>query len=660
MSIHLNRPSSELSSYHDADVEERSSNLPSDTDARSKRRKVSLFVARAKNKIKELPEVVVSHVEGEPSGKDSNDGNLSDDPAFNPSLVLDGNPPELKGQSEDRETTLKQVGHAIIHPRRAAREKATRMTATKISSSQKPYLTPEQDLDLLRADEELSRAASSASSMSDVQGTIEEHNEEAARLRLQNIKDNRASLKTAWAIGRHVVRVRAVRVPSQSRRPLRKDYIISTQQNQKRVEWEKWMAHLMLWYTRNFTIQYIDDFGDQPPFDVHEIARIMERFALVSAPWQIFLLEVRSIYLWENKRRTARWCALFWFLWYTEHLVGFVFAKIIYMTVRNRLYPTSVASVRKTMARGLDRQKKAQAWGELIEKHGKSDWVEPLIADMAPLIQMQLGDLTNFIEVMVNFYRWKRPSKTLGTLFYYSCCLLITLVADIRFCVKLVWFIVGGGFFFCWPIATRFPQYRVLADPVRWVFWDIPTHAELGIVELQEKAVLKDAKDLADATTINYPENDVSDSDYFSAEEELPLSRFKTEITVKAYTNKRSGHLTLSRHSLSFAIKRQPVISFDLSSILEMRKIPVEAKAERLLSFQSESEGLEFDYRFGAGSQVESIAITLRRSDQHRIFNHVLAWSGLKWQSLHLKRHPDSEEGRKEIDKAVSSIVHGK
>jgi hypothetical protein len=655
-----NRSHSNRSSLY-ADAEDDALESSSSGDAVSKRQKVRNLASRAKSKIKELPELMITKVEGDPLTDHQNDGNLSDDPAFNPGLILDGGPPKRPSpSSEGKGQMLKQAGNAIIHPRRAIREKTTRMTATKMSQSQRPYLSPEQDLELLKADDDLAKVASSTSSVHNGATVADDSDEEAGRVRLRNVQDNRESLKTAWAIGRHVFRVQAVQKPAS--KPKRQAFKTKPAQGPQRLEWEKYLGHLLLWYTRGFTPQYIDDFGDGIPFDVQELVRIVERLAMVSEPWQTFFIEVRSIYMWKDMKRTSKWCALFWILWYTEHLVGYIYAHIIFITLYNRIYPTSVRSVRKTMARGIDRQAKAQAWGELIEKHGQSDWVEPLIRELGPLIQMQLGDFTDFIEVLVNFYRWERPSKTAATLFFYFSCLLITLVADMRFCVQLVWLIFGGGFFFCWPLATRFPQYRKLTDSVRWVYWDIPTHAELGITQLQEKALLKDAEDLDQRMPIDYDfsHGNESGSDYFSADDDLPMSKSAREMTIRAYHGKTRGSLTLGRKHLTFSSQFQAKVTMSLSNITEMRKVPIEGKAVRLLSFQSHTEGLELDFRPHPGFKTETLSIIVNRTNQNRIFNHILAWSGLKWQSLALKRHLDGPEGRKEIDKAVEKIVHGK
>ena len=52
------------------------------------------------------------------------------------------------------------------------------------------------------------------------------------------------------------------------------------------------------------------------------------------------------------------------------------------------------------------------------------------------------------------------------------------------FCMKIVWFIVGGSFFLCWPIASLYPKYRYMVSPFKWVLWDIPTHGETSSILL--------------------------------------------------------------------------------------------------------------------------------------------------------------------------------
>ena len=55
------------------------------------------------------------------------------------------------------------------------------------------------------------------------------------------------------------------------------------------------------------------------------------------------------------------------------------------------------------MQRALDSQSTASRFGELVDKHGREDWLEPLMEDLGPFIQLQLGDIANMLEV---FDKW--------------------------------------------------------------------------------------------------------------------------------------------------------------------------------------------------------------------------------------------------------------
>ena len=240
------------------------------------------------------------------------------------------------------------------------------------------------------------------------------------------------------------------------RRPRKQESVEKDPSVVEKFRWDKWIAKLALYYTHGFTAQNIGDF-EEPVFDIGDTARIVERISKSGAPWQAWLIDVRQVYTWEDPTRTSKWMTLFCTLWYTEHVVGYFHAYVI--------YPDSVEAVRQAYARAADQALKAQAWGESVEKHGHGGWIKPLLDKLGPVIQLQLADAADYLEVLVNFYKWAWPRKTAASLFFFSVCLLITLVADMAFCMKIVSFIVGSSFFFIYPIATRFPQYRRLLSP---------------------------------------------------------------------------------------------------------------------------------------------------------------------------------------------------
>lgn len=52
------------------------------------------------------------------------------------------------------------------------------------------------------------------------------------------------------------------------------------------------------------------------------------------------------------------------------------------------------------MQRAQDREGTAYKFGELIDRHGPDNWLEPLINDLGPFVQLQLGDIANLLEVL--------------------------------------------------------------------------------------------------------------------------------------------------------------------------------------------------------------------------------------------------------------------
>ena len=67
--------------------------------------------------------------------------------------------------------------------------------------------------------------------------------------------------------------------------------------------------------------------------------------------------------------------------------------------LKNRYDPTSVESIRQSMQRALDSRCTASRFSELIDRHGRNDWLKPLLEDLGPPVQLQLGDLANMLEV---------------------------------------------------------------------------------------------------------------------------------------------------------------------------------------------------------------------------------------------------------------------
>jgi hypothetical protein len=571
---------------------------------------------------------------------------IASDPAFNPSLVLDKSTlkPKKDGPSSTK-SELKTTVNTIAHPRQAIQGKAISSAAGKVSRAQRPFLSTEQDRIPLAVHNEVARLSSNRSSTGsqnpvrtakDIDGE-----EEAARQKLESLEEQRASFHAAWTLGKHVDRVKIVqaRVPKALTFV---DFVETTSSGESgRFQWERWLGYQALYHTRGFTAGYIDDL-EELPFDIEDLSGIIERLILVSTPWQAWFMSVHQIYTWQDPKRTAKWFALFCFLWYTEHIVGFLYAHVIYTVLKKKYYPTSIESVRHSMKRGIDREDHAKAWSELVAQHGRKHWIEPLLDELGPYLQLQLGDLANLLEVLVNFYRWKSPWKTAETLFCFGCCLLVTLLTDMAFCMKIFWFVIGGWFFLGFPVATRYPKYRHLVNPMKWMFWDIPTDAEWSIEFLQRKA-LKQQKQFDRSEHIeNGDAFSDSESSYSGDDTPRAPSRqgsqyaraapYGTEIfRFRAYQSRNQGHLHISRSGIKFT-SRHRTWSIPYNQLIEMCKLRPDT-ASKAAATNVADAGLQFLAIDIHGARLNE-SITCNGDKRDEIFKLVLGWSGLTWRAL--------------------------
>ncbi|KAF3197339.1 hypothetical protein TWF679_003259 [Orbilia oligospora] len=102
--------------------------------------------------------------------------------------------------------------------------------------------------------------------------------------------------------------------------------------------------------------------------------------------------------------------------------------------------------------------------------------------------QLKLGDFADALEIIRNFYEWRDPEQTVCTLIFFGACLLIGMFTSMAYCWRIVTFVFGLWFFISSPIASRYPRYRLVVSPFKWVFWGIPTHADIAYSEFRADA----------------------------------------------------------------------------------------------------------------------------------------------------------------------------
>ena len=75
-----------------------------------------------------------------------------------------------------------------------------------------------------------------------------------------------------------------------------------------------------------------------------------------------------------------------------------------------------------------------------------------------------------------SFYEWRQPRRTGWSLVWLGLGCVGFYLTPVWLLVKLISLSMGLTFFGLFPIASRYPRYRLLASPPKWLFWDIPTH----------------------------------------------------------------------------------------------------------------------------------------------------------------------------------------
>ncbi|KAL8830962.1 MAG: hypothetical protein Q9191_001142 [Dirinaria sp. TL-2023a] len=508
---------------------------------------------------------------------------VRNDPAFNPGFLLDKQQKKNRAGVASPAAGLGAVVTSIARPKDAIKGKATRTTASKLSKVQRPYLSKDADLEFLEAHDRLDRAESSRSSIQatsddDKNWLVEGHKE-----RIDEMKAHRESLRVAWTTSRFVTRVRVV--PKRHLDYPALNVFLKNAEEQRdwaRYDWLKWIGHVLVWYTQDFSAQYHDEF-ETLPYEIDSVRRHVERIIFASAPWQAWAMDVRSVYRWEQPFTTLKWIS------------------------------------------------------ELIDKHGSENWIEPLMQEMGPYIQLQLGDIANMLEVFSNFYQWMYPRKTASTLWFFASCLLITLFCDMAYCVKITGFVAGA----------------------EWSFQHLRRRAQLNREQIISKSV-QDSHDRGTARPYleNYAgqiaalpkipievtqpagteEHDGEDdgASWHSADSSYSILDSRDIVAFKARSDKTTGRFIVYTNGIRFvrSPKQKELWRRTFPELAEMRKLDRSTLARVT---RKALEQLELTFTDGSSIVLEAM------KDRDEAFNTIIGFSALQWQSL---QYRPEEPGR--------------
>ncbi|KAI9658559.1 MAG: hypothetical protein M1821_002119 [Bathelium mastoideum] len=579
-------------------------------------------------------------------------GHVRQNPAFNPSQLVRKQGPSVTGTVDSTYGVAKSTLHAVAHPKRAIKAKAAR----KLATPEHPYLSSEANLQFLDTHERMSKLQSPDLRSSDDASSDLEYTYGELEKKIQALELDREQARVAWITSRHIFRVRVV-PKRQLGLPVRSDYYERQNDGKPgKFRYERYIGAMMLYFSQDFTSQYIDDF-DTLPFNKDTLIRHFERLVMVSGPWQAWFVNLRRIYRWENPKKTMKWLVIMLIVWYYNH-----YCYLVFITIRRRFCSETAKDIRTSYDRALSRGTQALRISELISKHGNDKWLDPLLDEIGPIVQLQIGDLADLLEIYQNCYDWIDPWMTVCTLLFLMTCVLVGHFASTEFSVKVLEWIGILYFFFSRPVSSLYPRYRHIVSPLKWTVWDIPTHAEWAFRHLRREAQKTRAAMIEHCVTKKYMAEEINPVEWaYGRNLELSADTrtttkydeaatgYASDDSLTSYKTAASssnapganillsfrccwrgwlGRLVLHSTGLEFSYYLAPRSgrwSRSYLEMVEMRKRSTDSHIARIATVET----LQLFWTDGTMDEI-----TETRGKRDEIFNCILGFSGLRWQAL--------------------------
>ncbi|KAL8682480.1 MAG: hypothetical protein Q9186_001427 [Xanthomendoza sp. 1 TL-2023] len=497
-----------------------------------------------------------------------------------------------------------------------------------------------------------------------VNATSEEDKTNAAD-HLEELKKTRQDSYVRWTLDRHVLMVRRV-PPRTTAWPKFQDFKPQTKDSRAHTQWADYGHHLLRYCLEHYGDQYIDQNPNLPNPSEEALNTTVERLIMTSTPYQMLLMRIRSIYRWDDPIVTAQYLTAYIFCWVMNYISGAAILSLIYVVVKRGFYPPTLEDVRKEIKRSEDVEMTAMNLTQLIEQHGSHGWTDALRQDLGPWLLLQIEDLGNVLEIWrksvhnsfthcyplvlqslfqhhqivydgdraliyeaapFSFYEWREPTRTKITLVLLTFLWLAITFIPLHILIKVAQFNFGVLFFGLFPLATRYPQYRLLASPMKWLFWRVPTDAEWAIARLQLEASHRTAamqKAGLESNDDHHIEEEKEDDCSKEVEERDPTGTEggeKKDIYIanlgKYHCTSRSHHGDLCINSIG--VKYVSAIRKNL--LWELR-----FDETRLIQKVGAGEGLLFVHSEGEEFRVSGLKM------RNEVFTQILGYSGLKWQ----------------------------
>ena len=243
--------------------------------ATSKRAKLLDLTKASVSKLGELKSE--AGLGSEPANNGATLGNMDHDPAFKMRSLHE----KVQGNERQKKTkpvqVLKDIGKGIAKPKKTIKKQATKITAGKLSTVERSFLSKQADVEYLEAHDDLVEAegklsaAKSEQDFSAKSSSIDQYHS-----RVQKLERERESLHVAWITSHQVTRVRVVpSTPYQAPKVRTLSHESSTPHS-RMIELLHFLGHVRLLPFRTFSQVFL--------FENFSILRKMSTFYVILGP----------------------------------------------------------------------------------------------------------------------------------------------------------------------------------------------------------------------------------------------------------------------------------------------------------------------------------------------------------------------------------------
>jgi hypothetical protein len=196
-------------------------------------------------------------------------------------------------------------------------------------------------------------------------------------------------------------------------------------------------------------------------------------------------------------------------------------------------------------------------------------------------------------------------------------------VTPVSILVKESFFAAGVMFFGLDPVAARYPQYRLILNPLTWLFWRVPTHSEWAIARLKAEAT-KQLELMHEQTkfTKTHAASDVY-AQQLPPIQEAPKDA--TLIRIGRYhcsSEKHQGNLCVDTEKVSFETHLTASERWRLS-YRDMKSIEKAAGSSTIAG-----DDLVFTAMDGAEYGASGLNI------RDEVFSQIIGYSHVQWQRM--------------------------